>query len=346
MRSLLQSIHLSLHVWALVAAYFAIAAFVALLVRRIVAKWIASATPRMDANLAQVLARTLPRPAGAAVFLFAIGEGPRLLPLPPSVDALTKHVLPFLFGTLAVVLVMRMALAAIGAYGESHPGLRSAAGVAQAITWIVGLALVAVIVSDALGVSLAPALTALGVGSLAVALALQDTLSNFFAGVYLVLDKPIELGHFVRLEGGQEGYVEHIGWRSTRLRTLAPSAIIVPNATLSKAVLTNFGASNPRLVISVTIEVALDSDVAKAEAALGDVLAHATEIAGVQKDAPVPMLRVTMGDRGIAFVLTMRIASTADGSLVTSEVRKRAFAKLHEAGVSLAPPVAVSASKA
>ena len=131
---------------------------------------------------------------------------------------------------------MRVSLNAVSAYSETFPQVRSTAGMARAITWIVGLAFLAVLGSDALGISLAPrAYRALGVGSLAVALALQDTLSNFFSGVYLILDKPIRPGDFVRLDGGSEGYVETIGWRSTHLRTLAPSLIIVPNATLSKA---------------------------------------------------------------------------------------------------------------
>ncbi len=66
-------------------------------------------------------------------------------------------------------------------------------------------------VFDALGVSSAPALTALGVGSLSVALALQDTLSNFFSGSYLLIDRPVRPGEFVRLDSGQEGYVDAIG---------------------------------------------------------------------------------------------------------------------------------------
>ena len=70
------------------------------------------------------------------------------------------------------------------------------------------MAIVAVLVSDALGVSLAPALTALGVGSLAVALALQDTLSNFFSGLYLVVDKPVRPGDFIRIDPSYEGYVD------------------------------------------------------------------------------------------------------------------------------------------
>ena len=291
----------------------------------------------MAPRLHQVLSHSLPRPAAAAVFLFVVSVGLRLLPLPSNLETLTKHILPFVTGALAVVVLMRIALAAISAYGDTYPQLKSAAGIGRAVTWVTGSALIAVLVSDALGISLAPALTALGVGSLAVALALQDTLSNFFAGLYLLLDKPIRPGDFVRLDAGQEGYVEEIGWRSTHLRTLAPSTIIVPNATLSKAVITNFKATNPRLLLATPIDVELAADPAKVQSALEDEMKTALEIAGVAQ-GQTPFVRFALGDRGLTFTLYVTVTPSADGGLVQQELRKRALSRLRHEGVKLAEP--------
>jgi small-conductance mechanosensitive channel len=238
---------------------------------------------------------------------------------------------------LGVTVLMRIALNAISAYGESFPQLKSSAGIGRAITWVVGLALVAVLVSDALGVSLAPALTALGVGSLSVALALQDTLSNFFAGVYLLLDKPIRPGDFIRLDATTEGYVESIGWRSTHLRTLAPSAIIVPNATLSKAIITNFRQTNPRLLLATPIDVSLDADPDAVGALLADELKKAADLPGMDATA-APFVRLAIGDRGLTFTLYCTVLPTADGGLVQQELRKRAIARLRREGLQLAEP--------
>jgi small-conductance mechanosensitive channel len=232
---------------------------------------------------------------------------------------------------------MRIALASILAYGDSYPQLKSSAGIGRAITWIIGLALIAVLMSDALGISLAPALTALGVGSLAVALALQDTLSNFFAGLYLLLDRPIRPGEFVRLDGGQEGYVDAIGWRSTHLRTLAPSTIIVPNATLSKAVITNFRMTNPRLTLATPIDVELSADPVAVQGSLEQELKGALEIPGVEP-TPAPVVRFTFGDRGLTFTLYVTVTPAADGGLVQQELRRRAIARLRGEGVKLAEP--------
>jgi small-conductance mechanosensitive channel len=317
----------------LFAVYAAVATVGGVVVRTVTRRWIDRLGPKIDANLHRIFAHNLPRPAGFAFFLFTM----RFAPLPAQVEGKTQHLLPFVFGMLAVVVLMRLVMTAISAYGESNPQLKSTAGIGRAITWILGLAMIAVLVSDALGVSLAPALTALGVGSLSVALALQDTLSNFFSGIYLLLDKPIRPGDFVHLDGGQEGYVETIGWRSTHLRTLVPSAIIVPNATLSKSIITNFRGSNPRLLLGTVIEVSLDSDPRAVADLMEQEAATALDIAGTDPKQK-PFVRFAVGDRGLAFTLYAQILPTTDGSLVQQEIRKRAIARLRAAGVKLAEP--------
>ena len=93
---------------------------------------------------------------------------------------------------------------------------------------------------ESLGVPVAPLLTTLGIGSLAVALALQDTLANFFAGLHLLADRPVRPGDYIKLHEGEEGFVETIGWRSSRLRTTKNNIVVVPNQKLSQAILTNF----------------------------------------------------------------------------------------------------------
>ena len=288
-----------LPMWPIVALYLLFALLCGLLTRSALRRALRKATG-LDPQLHRVMSGSLPRPAGAAVFLLLVSMGLRVLPIPTSVEILTKHVLPFALGTLGVIVLMRVALNAIAAYGETSPQVKSVSGMGRAITWIVGLALIAVLVSDALGVSLAPALTALGVGSLAVALALQDTLSNFFSGLYLLLDKPIRPGDYVKIDATNEGYVETIGWRSTKLRTLAPSSIIVPNATLSKAVITNYHQQNPRLLLVTPIEVSLEADPDRVGAILGEEMKGATDIPGVDASQS-PFVRFAIGDRGFTF---------------------------------------------
>src|SRR5205814_7793895 len=96
------------------------------------------------------------------------------------------------------------------------------------------------ILLDVLGVKITPLLTALGVGGLAVALALQDTLSNLFAGVHLLADRPIRVGDYVKIAENIEGHVVDVGWRSTRVRTLGNNVMIVPNKRVAESVIVNY----------------------------------------------------------------------------------------------------------
>ncbi|MEM4359682.1 MAG: mechanosensitive ion channel, partial [Candidatus Bilamarchaeaceae archaeon] len=79
------------------------------------------------------------------------------------------------------------------------------------------------------GFDTAALLTGLGVAGLAVALALQDTLGNFFAGIHILMDKPFKEGDYIRMETGMEGTVDRIGWRTTKIITPEKNELIVPN---------------------------------------------------------------------------------------------------------------------
>ena len=90
------------------------------------------------------------------------------------------------------------------------------------------------------GISVAPILTALGVGGMAVALALQDTLANVFSGMHLILSKQLRLNDYVRLSTGEEGKVTDITWRFTTLQSVSNNVVVVPNQSISKAIITNY----------------------------------------------------------------------------------------------------------
>ncbi len=170
-------------------------------------------------------------------------------------------------------MIARIALAAVTEYAAKNPSVKPAVGVARvAVRLLVG-ALAVIMALDSIGVPVTPLLTTLGVGSLAVALALQETLANFFAGLYLLADRPVRAGDYIKIDAAAgEGYVESIGWRSARLRTLANNTIIVPNQKLSQAILTNYHLPAAPVGMAVNITIAHDADAAKVETILNDEL--------------------------------------------------------------------------
>jgi len=120
--------------------------------------------------------------------------------------------------------------------------------------------LLAVWVIQLLGYNVSSLLAGLGVGGLAVALALQDTLANFFGSVFIFLDRPFTVGDMVEIEGTQ-GTVEQIGFRSTRIRTWPATLVAIPNKTVASVKIDNLSRMPKRRVlqtVGVTYETTAD----------------------------------------------------------------------------------------
>jgi small-conductance mechanosensitive channel len=326
----------SLPPWWLLVSYTAFWLLVAVLVRSLLRRSLARIARARPTELGEVLAASLPRPAGIAVFLVAMAAGLRMAPLPQPNLVVAHKLVAVSLAVLGVSALMRVGLRAIEAYGRSNPALRSSAGMGKAVVWVVGLGIDAVLVSEALGISLAPALTALGVGSLAVALAVQDTLSNFFSGLYIVVDKPVRPGDFIRVDPSYEGYVETIGWRSTHLRTLSHNLVIIPNATLSKAIITNYTLPTPHIASSVRVDVAADADVDRVEDVLSDEGRRALDVPGIAQE-PVPSVAMTPGfvDGGIGFTIFFHVVSFGDQGGAQHTIRMRVAKRLKKEGIAL-----------
>lgn len=138
----------------------------------------------------------------------------------------------------------------------------------RVIIFAIGL----LIILQSLGISVTPVLTALGVGGLAVALALQDTLSNLFAGLQILAAGKINPGDFVKLDNGAEGYVQDITWRSATIRSVADHIIIVPNSKLSSMIVTNYNLPQREIAFAVEVGVSYDSDLEQVEQVTKEVI--------------------------------------------------------------------------
>ena len=193
---------------------------------------------------------------------------------------------------------------------------------------------------DALGVQITPLLTALGVGGLAVALALQDTLSNLFAGVHLLADKPIRVGDYVKIAETIEGYVIDVGWRSTRVRMLQHNVVIVPNKRVAESVITNYDMPERRMAMLLPVAVAYASDPDHVERVLTDEAGKAVgELPGLLAE-PAPLARLMgFGAYSLDFTLICQVASFVDQYLVQHELRKRILRRFRDEGIDIPYPV-------
>jgi len=190
-----------------------------------------------------------------------------------------------------------------------------------------------------LGVRIEPLLTALGVGSLAVALALQPTLSNLFAGLHITLAKVFRIGDFIELENGLQGFVWDIGWRATKLRDPANNLVVVPNARLVEMVAKNYSLPDLAQSVSVPVGVGYATDLERAEAVLLEVAREVQRSAAEAVPDFEPVVRLTsLGDSSVNFSVALRVRSYTERGTVVHAFLRRVKARLDAEGIEIPFP--------
>lgn len=253
---------------------------------------------------------------------------------PPSEEKVRFFTLLAGYASL-VVFAARFAGGLVAALSEHVASTSILRNVVRLVVYVVG----GLVVLDRLGIAITPVLTVLGVGGLAVSLALKDTLSNLFAGMQIVASGHVRVGDAVRLEAGEEGIVSDIQWRVTTVRTNTNSVVVVPNAKLAESVVTNLSRPTPDIVVRVPFAVGFGSDLGRIEqfaVTVGRQVQKETTGASPEFE---PVLRVAAwSDSGIALVLLLRAQDPSQEGFVRHEALKRLHARLAAEGV--APPFA------
>jgi small-conductance mechanosensitive channel len=227
-------------------------------------------------------------------------------------------------------------------------GLRIALGHADAgssvllqkILSAVFLAIAVVTALNQFSIDIGPVLASLGVAALAVALALQDTLSNYFAGITLALDKPVRPGDYVKLEGGLEGFVQSIGWRTTHIKPFAETVVVVPNSKLANSILTNTNYPDEGIRVYIDAGVSYESDLEEVERTALEVarrVIHTTE--GADHDFEPICLFKTFGDSNIEFQVILRALSYSSNGRVKHTFIKALHAEFRAKNIEMNYPV-------
>jgi len=205
------------------------------------------------------------------------------------------------------------------------------------LVYVVGL----LVLLDYLGISISPMIAGLGLGGLAVALALQPTLSNFFAGTQIVSDRVVRVGDYIELDNGViSGYVTDVGWRSTRIRTPFNNLVIIPNSRLAESIITNYYGPNMELGVIVNAGVSYSSNLAHVE---GIALTVAREV--IQDlDEAVKTFEPwfgyeEFGESNINFWVWLQAKDRIASFRVKSELIKRLHARFDQEDITINYPV-------
>jgi small-conductance mechanosensitive channel len=247
----------------------------------------------------------------------------------------------FVLGALSITFTLASVSGLlVDAYGTLIASALPVSSLTRNIAWALVVTLGGLVILNGIGVSITPMLTALGVGGLAVALALQEPLANFFAGLFMTLAGQIRVGDYVKLDSGEEGYVVDFSWRSTRLRMLANNLVIVPNAKLSQSIIVNHYLPTTDMAVLVEVGVDYASDLAHVERVVVEV--GRDVMSDVNGGVPEfePFVRYhTFGDSSINFTVILRAKTFVDQYLVKHEFVKRLHARFNREGIVIPFPI-------
>ena len=234
----------------------------------------------------------------------------------------------------------------------SAPGGTIFVNLARLIIWAVGLTFVL----GALGVEIGPLLASLGVLGLAVSLGLQDTLSNFFSGLQMTLSRQIQPNDYIRLSTGEEGTVHDVTWRNTTVRSPVGDRVIVPNAVIGKALITNFSAFDQAHTSVIQFSVAYGSDLERIKDLAAGIAREVRDRNENAVDDFEPVCRFTaLRADGVSGTVSIRVERFPDRLPVNDDLVTTLHTRLVAEGVAFGasalpasptPAAAVAAARA
>jgi small-conductance mechanosensitive channel len=312
-----------------------------LLIRRLLfsalARWAAKTAGQVD----DIIIRAIRGPFMIWVLMLSIHLAAQTSSLPEKISVLIGKILLFLLVASLTIVGAKLASEIVKIYGSRVQGTLPVTSLTQNLAQLTVIIIGILILLRSLGMEITPLLTALGVGGLAVALALQDTLANFFAGFYVSLAGYVRLGDYIKLNSGEEGHVTDITWRSTTIKALSNNLIIIPNSKLAQAVVTNYHLPEKRLSFSIPISVSYDCDPDQIEAIVGEEARKAaTEIDGMLSE-PAPVVRFIpgFGSSSLDFTLSCHVSDFLQQSPVQHELRKRILKRFRVENIEIPYPV-------
>lgn len=301
-----------------------------------------------------------------ALFLSSLNDLPRLWGLGAGVYFAVQSVklppgpaqmISYLIFSIIVFSIATVVQRTIKKFAERHlSGDTGAASTSLLTNLVTGLVYAAggIVILDFCGISIAPIVTALGVGGMAIALGLQETMANIFAGLHLLIWKQVRIGDHVRLDSGSEGEVADITWRYTKLHTVSNNVVVIPNSKLASAITTNYDMpadstrANERVedvFFTVKVGVSYSSDLDKVERVTLDVarsvlsrLDPSLDIADGSPTAPAVRF-FAFGDSSIDFNVNLHTSSFNMQYLVKHEFIKALKNRFDTEGIEIPFPV-------
>lgn len=238
---------------------------------------------------------------------------------------------------IATIVLGRVLKGMLKAYTQREEGIKRSLSLFNTIISIVVYSVGGLIIMDALGISITPVITALGVGGLAVALALQDTLSNLFAGIHITVAHILKPGDYILLSSGEEGTVSDITWRCTTLLTQTDNVVVIPNSKLASTIVTNYSLPEKSLDISIPITISYTCDLEKVEKVTLELAEAVMREMGVQQANPTFRVK-EFGEYGIKCGVSITVHEFKQQYVMRHNLIKRLHKRYQQEGIEIPFP--------
>jgi small-conductance mechanosensitive channel len=317
----------------------AVSIIIGLLVDRIILKKIKSVTLKTRWKIDEILVDSIK----GITFIWFITAGVSLAigHLPISQDLLTlfKQLLFIILVTTFTIMASRITSGFIHLYSSKIRSIFASTSIFSNITKVVIFIIGILIALQTLGISITPILTALGVGGLAVALALQDSLSNLFSGLHIIASRQVKPGDFVKINTGEHGYISDITWRNTTIRAISNNMIIIPNSKMASSVITNYSQPHEELLVKVPLGISYDNDLEKVEKTLKEIANEVMEKTPGAVEGFKPFIRYeNPGETQIKLTVIMKGKEYIDQFLLKHEFIKKMHQRFKAEGINITNP--------
>ena len=310
--------------------------FAGIIIQRVIIIYIKRLAKKSHWKGATVLVNSLRGMIVLISILFGVYYGMAAAPIDEQTISL-EHRFHSIFVIFIITFVIaRVLTGLLKTYSHREQSSKGSLSLFKSIINIIVYCLGLLVILQSLGVSITPILTALGVGGLAVALALQDTLSNLFAGIQITFTRTIKPGDYIHLTSGEEGTVLDITWRSTTLLTQQDNVTVIPNSKLATTTLSNFSLPKLNLSISVPVGVGYSSDLEKVERVTLEVATQIMRDAGVETN---PVFRYKeFGNSSVNFSLSMDVNEFSQQYVMRHQFIKNLYKRFKEEGIDIPFP--------
>lgn len=326
--------NVDLHTWLLPSAFIAAGLLAGLAAEKLLLPLVRRMVQKIHLETVNLVVRSLRGMALLWGILVGLTGAITVMPLEPDTSEFLGHIPAVLFLFSLTVVLSRLLVGLFDLHARKGrgdtPTISLFTNIIKLSVYILGI----LVILQSLGISITPVLTALGVGGLAVALALQETLSNLFAGLQIIAARQVKPGDYIHLESGEEGYVTDVTWRNTTIRAIPNNMIIVPNSKLASTILTNYHQPLKEMLVYVSVGVHYDSDLEHVERVTLEVARNVLDtVPGGKKDHEPKIRYNEFGDSGIIFKTVLAVEEFYDHLELTHQFVKKLKKRYDEEGI-------------